>query len=71
MRKKLLTWTERLLALFLDNIYVKPKNVCRLLLHPGRVLGRSYFPEQKSKSKAAVLLDQLRNILLYGDVDHY
>ena len=71
MRKKLLAFTERLLALFLDNLYVKPKNVCRLLLHPGRFLGRSYFPEQKSKSKTAVLADQLRNILLYGDVDHF
>lgn len=71
MRKKILAFIERVLNVFLDNLYIKPKAILSLLICPSQVFGVNYFPDQEQKSKCRIFWDQLRNIIKYGAIDDF
>lgn len=62
---------NRVIDVFVDNFYVKPREVIKLCSHPSRIFGVNYFPDMQEKSKVSIFCDQLLNILQYGAVDEF
>ena len=71
MRKYLYKITNRVIDLFFYNLYIKPRNILKICVHPSVILGRNYYPELPQKSKLSIFFDQVWNILLSGEIDKY
>lgn len=53
------------------NLVKKPILLIKHILHPGRVISESYFPELPSKSRMTIWTEQAMNILRHGSTDEY
>ena len=71
MRQRLYRIIERVLSIFVNNLYVKPKATLILLLYPTRIFGVNYFPEFKQKCKLVIFCEQFLNIVRNGSIDEF
>lgn len=71
MRKKLFKIVLLICDCFVDNLFVKPRSILKLLLHPSRIYGRNYYPDLPQKSKFRIFCEQFDNILKSGYIDEY
>lgn len=52
-------------------LYSRPKRIVQILVNPSRVIGQSYFPEKKAAPRWRIMLDQIINIIRYGNYEEY
>lgn len=71
---KNITLEERIkdiIRISLSFLYKRPRNIFQLIRNPQLLKGPTYFPEKVSKSKRRILLEQIKNILLYEEIEPY
>lgn len=52
-------------------LWQRPRRVLNLLKNSSALDGPTYFPEKKRKSRARIIVDQIANVLLHEDIEHY
>lgn len=63
---------HKLYRVLVDNLYVKPRFILDLILHPSRTWNHpSFYPELPRKSNGRIWLDQLQQTLRYGYPENY
>lgn len=71
-KSKIKLFIKKTYQIFVVNLSKKPKWICKILIHPSVYCShKSYYPEKLQKSKRRILLDQLGQVMKYGDPNKF